>query len=78
MVRYYIGDKVKIRSDLVAGCRYGNDIFCYPMTDYLGKIVTIVENLYNGNYRIDCSGFCYTNEMIEGKVVGNRVVRSDL
>lgn len=80
MVRYKIGDKVKIRSDLMVGNWYGNEVFCSGMRDKLGKVVTIdgVFILIE-RYTFKHQGhYFWTDEMIEGKVVGNRVVRSDL
>ena len=65
-MKYKAGDKVKVRSDLEAGKRYGGDMFAEEMCKYEGKTLTIAcvgqsiyavkENFYN-----------WTDEMFENK-----------
>lgn len=65
---FKVGDKVKIRSDLVAGEIYGG-LFMLSgrmSNELIGKIVKIKEISDGGNYRLD-NGFIVTDEMIEGK-----------
>ncbi len=40
-MKYKVGDKVKIRKDLVAGEWYGYEYFSEYMKDFLGKVCTI-------------------------------------
>ena len=70
-MKYKVGDKVRIRSDLKVGERYGDFDFSKDMKEFLGKQVTIEESFENFNsYDIkeDDYGFCWTDEMIECKV----------
>lgn len=40
-MKYKVGDKVRIRKDLIINSRYGDDIFIEDMVPMLGKVVTI-------------------------------------
>lgn len=40
-MKYKVGDKVRIREDLVMGCTYGGSVATYDMTDMCGNVVTI-------------------------------------
>ena len=49
-MKYKVGDKVKVRSDLKVGKIYGNQIFVKEMKKYRGRDATILEehsNFYN-------------------------------
>lgn len=49
-MKYKVGDKVKVRSDLKVGEIYGNQIFVKEMKKYRGRDATILEehsNFYN-------------------------------
>ena len=67
MSKYKVGDKVKIREDLIVGKRYGSEIFVDDMAEFKGKEVTI-KSVYNYSeeYRIEELGFTWTDKMIEG------------
>lgn len=64
--KYKVGDKVKVREDLVYGKDYGIEIFVDRMGKYKGKI-TEIENIFeNGEYTlVDCDYWAFTDEMLE-------------
>lgn len=72
-MKYKVGDKVKVRSDLIANKRYGKRFGKYCFTDgmakYKGRIVTI-EKAYDGTYLIQEDGkfWYWTDKMFEEKV----------
>lgn len=68
-MEYKIGDKVRIRKDLIVDEYYGKEHFMLEMAKFRGKIVTIKSSYYIG-YQIkeDKTGWCWTDEMIECKV----------
>jgi hypothetical protein len=70
MMKYKVGDKVRVRKDLVIDSVYGGDSFPEGMAMFRGKVVTISKRLNNGKYYIleDNSGYAWTwtNEMFEG------------
>ena len=74
-MKYKVGDKVRIRSDLKAGKRYGDDNFTKNMEQFKGKLVTIMDVVcaYEPSYNIKEDGMRYfwTDEMIECKVYDN-------
>ena len=48
-MKYKIGDKVRIKEDLVANQWFGDDVFTPEMASYKGQVVTITkirENKY--------------------------------
>lgn len=76
-MKYKIGDKVLIRNDLVKVYWYGRNTFIDGMEHLMGKVVTIVG--YGSDYYIkeDNNEYGWTDEMIVGKVIGNKVITSD-
>lgn len=44
-MKYKVGDKVRVRSDLKENTRYGGEIFARDMAEYLGKTVEITKVL---------------------------------
>ena len=82
-MKYKIGDKVFVRSDLEVGKRYGNNSFVSEMLSLRGKIATI-NNIMYGFYLLeeDSAEKKWTEEMflpINKYNVGDKVlVRSDL
>lgn len=69
-MKYTVGDKVKIREDLVPEIMYGKEKFVSRMKAYCGHEATILDALRcNGGdlYRIDIDDNCWywTNEMFE-------------
>jgi hypothetical protein len=67
MSKYNVGDKVKVREDLVADKIYGRQISVDSMVELKGREVTI-KSVYNGEeYGIEGMGYTWTNEMFEVK-----------
>lgn len=70
-MKYKVGDKVRVRSDLEIGEYYGDDQFIDEMADLRGKIVTI-ESVCSSNYKecyyISESIYNWTDEMLEDVV----------
>lgn len=65
-MKYKVGDKVKVRDDLIVDCRYGSDIFVDGMSALKGKVVTIKMCYeYNNSYRIEEDIYALTDEMFE-------------
>lgn len=69
-MKYEVGDKVKIREDLVPEIMYGKEKFTSRMKEYCGHEATILDAFYrNGGdlYLIDIDDKCWywTNEMFE-------------
>lgn len=77
-MKYKVGDKVRIREDLVSGKNYGVAIAINRMTDMGGSVVTIESFLTTGRddkalgYYIeeDPKNYLWTDEMFEGLVEG--------
>lgn len=81
-MKYKVGDKVKVASNLMIGGRYGNCTFLKAKERYKGKIVTISE-VHKDYYYIkgDEDYGHYTDEMLESveeltaeelaKIIGN-------
>ena len=71
-MKYKVGDKVRVRSDLEVGKQYGNSgiYFVSGMECYKGRIVTIQEITCYKTYMIEEDGVIYkwTDEMFEGEV----------
>ena len=65
-MKYKVGDKVKIRENLVVDKRYGNEDFVSGMIHMRGKEATISE-VYKGVklYRIKECDYSWTDEMFE-------------
>lgn len=65
-MKYKVGDKVRVREDLVVDRTYGNDCFVSGMVIMKGKEVTIDEvNEGAETYRIKECRFNWTEEMFE-------------
>jgi len=71
-MKYKVGDKVKVRSDLEVGRTYYNktqehehDSFIHSMVEFIGKNVVIKRITGAGKYIIDGSGMNWTDEMFE-------------
>ena len=51
-MRYKVGDKVRVRKDLVVGKSYGGYVFTRSMEEFKGEIVTI-ESVDGNHYYIE-------------------------
>lgn len=65
-MKYKVGDKVRIREDLVTGGSYGGSVAVDDMIDMAGSVVTI-ESVGSIGYYIeeDPDDYCWTDEMFE-------------
>lgn len=68
-MKFEVGDKVRVKSNLEPNKIYGTDSFTTSMMDFCGKVVTIqtVSNL-KGKYTILESDRYFTDQMLEDKV----------
>ena len=66
---FKVGDKVKIRKDLVEDKLYGGVDFIFPMMEYLGKEATITDIDIDGHLSLDVDSeyFYWSTEMFEPK-----------
>lgn len=66
-MKYKVGDKVRIREDLVMGGNYGGSVAVDDMTDMGGSVVTIGRVGEEHGYYIeeDPDEYCWTDEMFE-------------
>lgn len=69
-MKFKVGDKVRVRGDLVLNHTYGNYFFVSIMEKFKGKIVTIIS-VCNNRYEIeeDNKRYYWTDEMLEPNVV---------
>ena len=67
-MKFKVGDRVKVKKDLVTGKAYGKDIFIDAMEKYKGKIV-IIKAVFTYSYAIkeDRGNWAWTDEMFEDK-----------
>ena len=68
-MKYKIGDKVRVREDLIEFEHYKEVLFVPYMSSFKGKIVTIYNTTDIG-YKIkeDSKRYYWTDEMFSGKV----------
>lgn len=67
-MKFKVGDKVRVRTDLEAGQCYGNYGFVSDMAYYRGRVVTIrYSDDYEESYQLaeDEDAYCWTDEMLE-------------
>lgn len=66
-MRYKVGDKVRIREDLVMGGNYGDSVAVDDMVDMGGNVVTIgrVGEVHGYYIEEDPDDYCWTDEMFE-------------
>ena len=77
-MKYQVGDKVLVRSDLEEGKKYGVEVVIFNMLYLKGKIVTIEHVDHPNCYRIkeDPDQWHWTDEMFVGKE--SEEIKSDL
>ena len=73
--KYKVGDKVRVRTDLVGGEVYGGLLFPDSMTEYCGKEMTICTVRPNsGTYRlVEGGSWTFSEEMLEDVTVKFKV-----
>ena len=66
-MKYKVGDKVRIREDLVTGGNYGGSVAVDDMTDMGGSVVTIerVGEVHGYYIKEDPDEYCWTDEMFD-------------
>ena len=66
-MKYKVGDKVRIREDLVVGGNYDGSVVVDDMTDMGGNVVTIgrVGKVHGYYIEEDPDDYCWTDEMFE-------------
>jgi hypothetical protein len=67
MMKYKVGDKVRVRKGLTVDSCYGREDFVEEMKSFIGKIVTI-SKVIDEEYMIleDDGDYAWTDEMFEG------------
>lgn len=55
-MKYKVGDKVRVRSDLIVNETYGGLTLYYLMERFCGKIAEVKEISSNGNYYLKLKG----------------------
>ena len=63
-MKYKIGDKVRVRKDLVPGNEYGGVCYVEFMDKFKDK-ECVITNMDDTSYRINNSEFWWTDEMLE-------------
>ena len=72
MVKYKVGDRVRVKKGLVCFREYGNNVFVPAMQPFCGKVVTITRCDYSG-YRVkELNYYRFTDEMIDCLVASRR------
>ena len=69
-----MGDKVRVKEDLVGDKMYGLNKFVRPMEQYRGQVFRIAYIFLN-QYEFDDIGYLFTEEMVEEV---NEEVKEDL
>ena len=66
-MKYKVGDKVRVRKDLVVDSRYGDDTFAVGMQKFSGKTMTIYDITPKNKYKLkeDFDRYNWTDEMLE-------------
>lgn len=65
-MKYKVGDKVRIRNDLVVDALYGNIHLWRNMEDFKGRVLTVRGYTHENNYKVEESIYIFSDEMIEG------------
>lgn len=79
-MRYKVGDKVRVRKDLVVGKDYGNFAFADTMKKLREQVVTIKNVLTDSYYLIeeDTDEYSWTDEMLEPVITNWDKVKEEL
>jgi hypothetical protein len=76
-MKYKVGDKVKIRSDLQVDEYYGRQKFVALMRPRSGDVVVIEREYNDGSYEVSGSDYIWSEEMIEGLASERDDVKDD-
>jgi len=76
-MKYKIGDKVKVRKDLILGGNYGGYIFSRDMKGFKGKTFTI-QKVGSDYYRVKEESFSWTDEMFEPVITNLDKVKEEI
>ena len=63
-MKYKVGDKVRVRKDLVPGNFYGKDYYISSMDKFKGEKCVITE-IWDQSYQINNFGYWWSEEMFE-------------
>ena len=63
-MKYKVGDKVRVRKDLVPGNFYGKDYYISSMDKFKGEKCVITE-IWDQSYQINDFGYWWSEEMFE-------------
>jgi hypothetical protein len=81
MKKFKVGDRVRVRPDLVAGERYRQDgekearcLATVTMAELAGKVVTIADSFYPDRYRVVGSPYSWTDDMFVSPANANKIV----
>lgn len=64
-MKYKVGDKVKVRSDLKISVLYGS---LYAIDEMIKKKIVTITYVYDGYYKVVEDDYAWTDEMLEGLV----------
>lgn len=64
-MKYKVGDKVKVRSDLKTSVLYGS---LYAVAEMIKKKIVTITYVYDGCYKVVEDDYAWTDEMLEGLV----------
>lgn len=76
MTRFKVGDKVKVKTNLVVHENYGGIMFSKALDKLKGKTLTVTDVYSDGAYLLLDTDYCLSNEMLE-PVIKNPVLRVD-